>query len=134
MKIYFISAILVILFAVGGIILLFNTSQNQTANSNATAAESNVALVDGKQIIDISAKGGYAPLKTEAKAGIPTLLKVETNGTYDCSSALRIPDLAYDENLPPSGETTIEIPPQEPGAKIDGLCAMGMYNFSVTFN
>ena len=114
-------------------VLIFNTSQTPSATSE-TAAESNVAMVDGKQIIDISAKGGYAPLNTNAKAGVPTVLKVQTNGTYDCSSALRIPDLGYDETLPPSGETTIEIPAQEPGAKIDGLCAMGMYNFSVTFN
>lgn len=37
------------------------------------------------------------------------------------------------KNLPPSGTTDIEIPPQKAGAVVQGLCAMGMYNFSIKF-
>lgn len=94
----------------------------------------NVSIVDGKQIIDITAKGNYSPKSTTAQAGIPTVIKVSTNGTFDCTSALTIPALGYRNNLPPSGVTEIEVPPQEAGAKIKGICAMGMYNFSINFN
>ncbi len=128
MKQLLISGILVILFSIGGITLLLNKSQD------APSAASNITTVDGKQVIDITAKGGYAPKTTQAKADIPTQLKVSTNGTYDCSSGLRIPTLSYAGTLPASGETLIDIPPQKAGSKIDATCVMGMYNFSVAFN
>ena len=95
---------------------------------------SNITVIDGKQIIEIDAKGGYYPRETEAQAGIPTVFRVSTNGTFDCSSALVIPKLGYSKNLPPSGKTDIEIPEQIAGTTLQGLCAMGMYGFSVNFN
>ena len=94
----------------------------------------NVKIVDGKQVITINAKGGYFPKVTAAKAGIPTVIKVDTQGTFDCSSALTIPSLGISKNLPPTGETEIEVPAQEANTAVRGLCAMGMYNFSVQFN
>lgn len=94
----------------------------------------NVSIVDGKQVIAITAKGGYSPRVTNAKAGIPTVIKMDTRGTFDCSSALAIPSIGYQKNLPPSGETTIELPPQKAGTNMRGLCAMGMYNFSINFD
>jgi len=98
------------------------------------AGQANVSVVDGTQIVTIDAKGGYAPRTTVAKANMPTVLMVKTRGTFDCSSALVIPAIGYRENLPPSGETRIELPPQKEGTTVQGLCSMGMYNFSVTFN
>src|SRR3989344_5143565 len=95
---------------------------------------SNVSVIDGKQIITINAKGGYSPKVTTAKAGIPTVIKMSTQGTFDCASALTIPSLGYRKNLPPSGEALIDVPPQKSGAVIQGVCAMGMYNFQVQFN
>lgn len=103
-----------------------------TANEPQPA--NNVSIVDGKQIITISAKGGYSPKVTTAKAGLPTVIQVDTNGTFDCSSAIAIPALGYRKNLPPSGQTSIEVPAQVAGSKLQGLCAMGMYNFAVNFN
>lgn len=95
--------------------------------------ENNVSMVGGVQIVEIGAKGGYSPQVTTARAGVSTVLRVETRGTFDCSSALTIPAIGYSKNLPPSGTTDIDIPPQEPGAVVRGLCSMGMYNFSVEF-
>lgn len=112
--------------AVIGGIILFSGGDKDSQN--------NVSFVDGKQVITISAKGGYLPRITTAKAGVPTVMKVSTRGTFDCSSALVIPTLSYRNNLPPSGETLIDVPPQEPGSVLKGLCAMGMYNFQVRFN
>lgn len=96
-------------------------------------AQSNVSTKDGKQLIQIRAKGGYAPKKTIARAGQPTLLEIETKSTYDCSSAISIPSLNYQANLPPSGITQVEVPPQPAGTILKGVCAMGMYSFAVNF-
>lgn len=93
----------------------------------------NVSIENGVQYIDIGAKGGYSPRETVAQAGMPTVLRVSTNATYDCSAALTVPSIKYSEFLPPSGTTTIDIPPQEPGAVVRGLCSMGMYSFAVRF-
>lgn len=116
---------------IGGAIMLSIWSKD---SGNNTASANNVSIVDGKQIITIRAKGGYSPRVTTAKAGIPTVIKMDTQGTFDCSSALTIPSLGYRKNLPPSGETAIDVPPQQSGRTIRGLCAMGMYNFAVNFN
>ncbi len=94
---------------------------------------SNVAMIDGKQIIQIDAKGGYAPRESVASANTPTAIDVRTNGTFDCSTALVLPRLGIKKSLPPSGDTMIDIPPQPAGTTLQGLCAMGMYSFSVKF-
>lgn len=127
------TAISIIIAAVliGGTIVLVGGNKN--SNTQSSQNTNNVSLVDGKQIITINAKGGYSPRVTTAKAGVPTIIKVDTRGTFDCSSALNIPSLSYRNNLPPSGETIIDVPPQKTGTTMRGLCAMGMYNFAVNF-
>lgn len=97
------------------------------------ASTENVSIVDGKQVITITAKGGYLPRNTTAKAGVPSVLKMDTNGTYDCSIALSIPSIGYRNNLPPQGETLIDVPAQPAGTKMRGICSMGMYSFTVNF-
>lgn len=129
MKATSISIILTGLF-IGGAILLVSSGKTSENNTNAD----NVSVVDGKQIIEIGAKGGYAPRVSIAKANIPTILRVQTRGTFDCSSALTIPSIGYRANLPPSGVSEIEVPAQKSGVTLQGICAMGMYNFKVQFN
>jgi plastocyanin domain-containing protein len=94
----------------------------------------NVVINNNQQTIAISAKGGYVPQNTNAKANTPTVLKVNTQGTFDCSASLVIPDLGYKQFLPPQGTTEITIPPQKPGTSLTGVCSMGMYNFTINFN
>jgi uncharacterized protein len=96
-------------------------------------AVSNVSYEGNQQIIAITAKGGFSPSNTVAKAGMPTTLKITTNGTFDCSSSLVIPSLNYEKLLPTTGLTEVEIPAQEKGKTINGMCSMGMYNFSLKF-
>lgn len=124
-------SILIVAVLVGGAILL--TGGENTSTSEEPSIK-NVSMENGTQIISISAKGGYSPRVTSAKAGIPTVIRVDTRGTFDCSSALIIPSLNISKNLPPSGKTDISIPPQEAGSTMRGLCAMGMYSFSVIYN
>jgi|SRR3989338_2356614 len=124
-----IISILISVVLIGGA-LWFMNSRGQNGEGQAN----NTSIVDGKQIIKINAKGGYRPRLTYAKAEMPTTLKVRTQGTFDCSSALVIPSLNYRRNLQPSGETEIEIPPQKAGTVMKGLCSMGMYNFQIRFD
>lgn len=123
-------AILVAGVLIGGAIMLGGKSSNQPS----AGSFENVSVVDGKQVITLDAKGGYSPKVTIAKADMPTVLRVKTNGTFDCSSGLRIPSIGYGANLPPTGVTEIEIPPQKAGTSLKGVCVMGMYNFSINYN
>lgn len=116
---------------VGLVVLLFGGAGN--SNLSSMSAGNNVSVVAGIQIVEITAKGGYSPRKSVAKAGIPTTLRMKTSGTFDCSGALVIPSINYQENLPMSGTTDIPLPAQTAGKSIQGFCAMGMYNFEVEF-
>lgn len=93
----------------------------------------NVSMEGEKQIIEIDAKGGYSPQLTTVKAGVPTVLRLKTNGTYDCSSGLSIPALGYQKTLEATGVTDIEVSAQLAKGTLEGVCAMGMYNFTVKF-
>jgi len=101
--------------------------------ANAQNVSPNVKLSGGKQEILIQAGEGYNPLKTLAKADVPTSLRVKTSGTLDCSLALAIPALGFRKTLPITGETVIDVPPQRSGAKLQGVCSMAMYSFEITF-
>ena len=116
---------------IGGAVLLIG---RRSSSPSSEAQANNVSVVDGKQVIAIGVKGGYSPRVSTAKANMPTTLRLETNGTFDCSSGLTISDLGYRANLPSSGVTEVEVSPQKAGTTMRGVCAMGMYNFAVNFN
>ncbi|MEK7144919.1 MAG: cupredoxin domain-containing protein [Patescibacteria group bacterium] len=111
----------------GAILLTLNKSGAQEV-----PATNNVSIVDGQQIIDITAKGGYTPRTSTAKAGIPTVLRFHTNGTFDCSSYIRIPSMGVSQALPSTGTVDIAVTDPKAGALI-GMCGMGMYPFQVNF-
>lgn len=123
---------------IGGAVMLSNNNstpaRTEEPTTKAETIKSNVTEENGKQIVTISAKGGYLPKITEAKAGMPTVLRVETQNTFDCSAVLAIPSMDYQKNLPPTGVTEVELPPQEVGSTFEGLCGMGMYRFEIAFN
>jgi plastocyanin domain-containing protein len=93
----------------------------------------NVSMEGEKQVIEIDAKGGYSPKLTTAKAGVPTVLRLKTNGTYDCSSAVTIPAIGFRKNLEATGVTEVEVPANVAQGTLEGVCSMGMYSFSVKF-
>ncbi len=97
------------------------------------ASTANVTIENGKQIVEITAKGKYSPRLTEAKAGIPTVIRMATDGTFDCTSQLTVPSVGFRQMLPPKGKTDISLTEQKPGSKIKGICSMGMYNFEIRF-
>jgi len=122
-------AILIGVLIVGGAIVFIALP---TSNTTETIPANNVRMVDGTQIIEIRAKGGYLPRKSIAKAGIPTIVRFDTNGTFDCSSSVRIPSMNISQILPQSGTTDIDIGTQQV-ATLQGTCGMGMYPFEIEF-
>jgi plastocyanin domain-containing protein len=125
-----IIAILSIIGIVSIVGIIFVLSGGRAGTESASV--DNVSVVNGQQIIAIKTKGGYWPKKTVAKAGLPTILRFETTGTFDCSSAMRIPSLGISKNLPASGTTDIDIASPAEGL-LQGTCIMGMYPFEIDF-
>jgi len=117
-----------------GVAILYSAPGAGSGGKASAPSVDNVSVAGGVQIVEIGVKGGYSPRATVAQAGIPTVLRMKTNNTYDCSSALSIPSIGYRAYLPASGETNIDVPAQKSGAVLEGICAMGMYHFSVAFD
>ena len=113
---------------IGGALMLTRSGSNTLQVTNAN----NVSVIDGKQIIEINAKGGYQPRKSIAKVNIPTIIRFNTTGTFDCSASVRIPSLNISKLLPQSGVTDIDIGTGQLGT-LKGSCGMGMYPFEVEF-
>jgi plastocyanin domain-containing protein len=124
------TAIIIAVIIIGGSILLINGRSGGTPAQQENIQ--NVSVVDGKQIIEIKAKGGYTPRISTAKAGMPTILRFDTNGTFDCSASVRIPSMSISELLPNSGSKDIDLGSPKAGT-IQGSCGMGMYPFQINF-
>ncbi|MCX6735617.1 MAG: cupredoxin domain-containing protein [Candidatus Parcubacteria bacterium] len=103
-----------------------------SASKKESAPVQNAFIQDGKQTIEITAKGGFTPRTTVAKAGVPTVLKIKTEGTFDCSSVVSIPELGITKNLPNTSVTEIDLGVRGPGI-LNGTCGMGMYPFEIDF-
>lgn len=116
-----------------GILIASAILFSRGGSAQEVASVDNVSVVDGKQIVEIGAKAGYVPKLSAAKADMPTVLRMKTNSTFDCSSVVTIPSLGLKKILPSDGITDIEIPAQKTGSTLRGLCVMGMYNFQVQF-
>ncbi len=136
MKKEIIISIIAVVVLIGGVLIFTRGGGGETPNTtgltDANNAKVNVKIVDGKQIITINVKGGYSPRKSVAKAGIPTIIQFDTNGTFDCSSSVRIPSMNISKTLPQTGTTDIDIGNPEI-ATLRGTCGMGMYSFEVDF-
>lgn len=134
MKMIIAATIVGIAIVAGAILFNPGNSGNNANQSPPTTIPDgkNVSIVDGKQIVEITARGGYWPQRSMAKSGIPTIIRFKTNGSFDCSSSVRIPSLGINKILPQSGNTDIDIgTPQI--ATLQGTCGMGMYRFQVEF-
>lgn len=112
---------------------MFWVMSSRSASDDTQGATPTASLVDGKQTIDLTARGGYTPRVVVAKAGVPTILRVTTKGTFDCSASLVIPKLSYQKFLPSTGTEEIAISADQAQGTLQGTCAMGMYNFQIRF-
>ena len=123
-----ITAVIIAAVFIGGAIFLIPSSSSSTSSPSVN----NVNIVDGKQVIEIRARGGYQPQKSVAKAGMATIVRFNTNGTFDCSASVRFPSLGISKFLPQTGNTDIDIGTSTPGV-LRGNCGMGMYPFEIDF-
>lgn len=128
MKSVIVGVLVACVLALGIVVLFRRSGQGGVAVTDEAA--SNVALIDGTQVVTIKVKGGYQPGTSTVKAGVPTVLRFETKGTFDCSSIIRIPSLGIQQNLPATGSTDVAVGALKVG-KLQGSCGMGMYYFSV---
>lgn len=128
------ASIIITLGLIIGIGVVFFSSSKPKNSTNTAQAVQNSEIRDGIQYITINAKGGYSPKISTGKAGIPTKLIVKTDGTYDCSASLAINSLGFRKILPQTGETEIDIGTPKAGEPLQGVCGMGMYNFSINFS
>ncbi len=116
----------------GAIIITRGNTSTSVFDDAPTVMVNNVTIVDGKQIIEIKARGGYQPRKSVARAGIPTIIRFNTSGTFDCSSSVRIPSLNISKSLPQTGSTDVDVGTHI-ASTLKGSCGMGMYPFEVEF-
>ena len=126
------NTILISIIAVGVLIAGAIMFSGGSSSPKDTPTKENVSVVNNNQIIELKAKGGYTPRASLAKAGMPTILRFNTNGTFDCSSFVRIPSMNITKILPNSGTTDIDLGIPQAGV-FQGTCGMGMYRFSVEF-
>lgn len=130
-------SVLMAMVVIGGALMLKSSSSSGSAGNaqkeQRVVAKNNVSIVEGKQVIEIGAKGGYQPEKSIAKAGIPTIIRFTTQGTFDCSAAVSIPSKGVNILLPQSGTKDVDIGVGTIGT-LSGSCGMGMYPFEVEFN
>ena len=119
----------IVLFVALGFVVSGNPNK-----TNLSENVQNVEMRDGVQYVTIKAKGGYIPRMSNAKAGVPTKLLVDTKDTFDCSASLVINSLNYREMLPMNGQTEIDLGVPVAGEPLVGLCSMGMYSFTINFS
>ena len=131
-KTFLIIVISITIFAV--LAAAFMLLKSNSDPSKSPGDSSTVEQSGDKQVINLKAKGGYTPRNILAKANTPSVLKISTSSTYDCSSDIRISSLNFSKLLPATGLTEVEIPAQSAGAQIKGTCSMGMYSFVINFN
>lgn len=129
MKIRLLIALIISAVVVGWSFWLVSDKEGEDDTSPVPTA----IITEGTQLIDITAKGGYSPRVVMAKAGVPTVLRVSTNGTFDCSSSIVIPKLGYQKFLGPTGTEDIAISAEQAQGTLQGTCSMGMYNFKIKF-
>ena len=130
-NILIIFAIIIIVVITLAIAASQKTQPQDTTNSANTQA---VTIEDSKQIINLTAKGGYTPSKITAEANQETTIKITTQNSFDCSSAFTIPELNITKSLPFTGVTEIPIGKFAKGKKLFLTCTMGMYTAKIIFN
>ncbi|MHA7276525.1 heavy metal translocating P-type ATPase [Arthrobacter sp. Hz1] len=85
-----------------------------------------VALVRaGRQIVDISVRGGYSPNLIRVTAGVPVQLRFDRQDNSDCTSRVVFPDLRQSASLAAFATTTVDLMIEEPG-EYPWACGMNM--------
>jgi Cu+-exporting ATPase len=79
----------------------------------------------GRQVIDITVKGGYSPNLVRIEAGTPVRLRFHREESSDCTARVVFPDLRKSASLAAFGTTTLDLSIDEPG-EYGWACGMNM--------
>ena len=116
------------------------TTESSTETTAPAETTSQTTGPQDQQVIEVTARtGGYSPGKIEAKAGVPTVLIMKSDGAYGCERAFNVYDpgtkkVLLSEILPENGQTKFDLGAQAKGTQLYGVCSMGMYYFQMLFN
>lgn len=129
----------VVIFALLGFLVFFLNSSSSQAKETRTALSVPdyspfTETPEGKISVDVKAKNGFYPSELNLPAGKPTVLNVETDNTYDCSSTISFPALGLRKTLLPSDTASLELPSQESGTSLTATCSMGHYFLTINYN
>ncbi len=120
-------------YVLGSIVLIvvfgfFIFSQKHPSVSNAASGPDLVQVVDGKQIVKMTASAaGYSPNNFKIKANIPVVWQITSSGNAGCAGSIVSHGLFSDRiDLIPNSQVTKEFTPVAPGT-YRFSCTMGMY-------
>ncbi|MDQ3502245.1 MAG: cupredoxin domain-containing protein, partial [Actinomycetota bacterium] len=79
----------------------------------------------GRQVVDVTVKGGYSPSLIRVEAGTPVRLRFHRQENSDCTSRVVFPNLRKSASLEAFGMTTLDLEIAEPG-EYSWACGMNM--------
>jgi Cu+-exporting ATPase len=106
---------------VGGIAVIAALAWYFFAPRKAVGAQ----LEGGRQVVDITVRGGYSPNRVTVEAGKPVRLRFDRQENSDCSARVVFPDLRKSATLAAFGTTTLDLDITEPG-EYSWACGMNM--------
>ena len=80
----------------------------------------------GRQVVEITVRGGYRPHVIRARAGVPLRIVFRRDDDDACSERVVFSAPRLDRRLAPAGVTTVDLPAQ-PAGEIRFTCGMGRY-------
>ncbi|MBW3641236.1 MAG: cupredoxin domain-containing protein, partial [Actinobacteria bacterium] len=89
----------------GGIALIALLAWYFFAPQKATHA----SVEDGRQVVDITVKGGYSPSLIRVEAGKPVRLRFDRQENSDCTARVVFPDFRKSASLAAFGTTTMDL-------------------------
>jgi Cu+-exporting ATPase len=107
--------------ALGGIALIAVLGWYFFAPRKAAHAQ----LEGGRQVVDITVRGGYSPNLVRVTAGQPVRLRFDRQENSDCTARVVFPDLRKSASLAAFGTTTLDLDIDEPG-EYAWACGMNM--------
>jgi Cu+-exporting ATPase len=110
-----------LLVGIGGLALIAVLAWYFFAPRKATHAQ----VEAGRQVVDITVKGGYAPNLIRVEAGTPVRLRFHRQENSDCTARVVFPDLRKSASLAAFGTTTMDLAIDEPG-EYSWACGMNM--------
>jgi Cu+-exporting ATPase len=110
-----------LLVVAGGVALIALLAWYFFAPRKAAVAQ----MEGGRQLVDITVRGGYSPNLVRVDAGTPVRLRFHRPEGSECTARVVFPDLRRSASLAAFGTTTLDLTVDEPG-EYGWACGMNM--------